>query len=111
MVALAVMAEDIFSGKDPSKVDRTGAYMARCVAKNIVAAGLAHRCEIQISYAIGISDPISLYVETFGTEKTELKIIHDFIKNNFDFKPSKMIKTLNLLRPIYKKNFRALWSN
>lgn len=92
-----------FSGKDPSKVDRSAAYGARYVAKNIVAAGLADKLEIQISYAIGISKPISIMIETFGTEKINnnkiIKLIHEF----FDLRPYSLIKKLNLLQPIYKK--------
>jgi len=91
-----------FSGKDPSKVDRSGAYMARYVAKNLVAAGLAERCEIQVSYAIGIAEPISIYVETFGTAKIAEEKIIALVQKHFDFTPLGIIKTLNLLRPIYK---------
>ncbi len=91
-----------FSGKDPSKVDRSGAYMARYVAKNLVAAGLADRCEVQISYAIGIAEPTSISVETFGTGQLSEKRLIDIIKNCFDLRPASIIKQLNLLRPIYK---------
>lgn len=91
-----------FSGKDPSKVDRSGAYAGRYVAKNIVAAGLADRCEIQISYAIGVAEPIAINVETFGTGKiTEDKII-ELIREHFDLRPFGIIKMLNLLQPIYR---------
>lgn len=90
-----------FSGKDPSKVDRSAAYAARYVAKNIVAAGLADRCELQISYAIGIAEPISLTVETFGTGKISDDKLIQIIKKNFDLRPYGIIKMLDLLRPIY----------
>ncbi|BAP58681.1 methionine adenosyltransferase [Candidatus Tachikawaea gelatinosa] len=91
-----------FSGKDPSKVDRSAAYAARYVAKNIVAAGLADRCEIQISYAIGIAKPISIMVETFGTEKIKNSRLIQLIKKYFNLSPYGLIKMLNLLRPIYR---------
>ena len=92
-----------FSGKDPSKVDRSAAYAARHVAKNVVAAGLASRCEVQLAYAIGVAEPVSVSVETFGTNKIdELKII-ELIRNNFELKPAGLIRALDLLRPIYKK--------
>ncbi|MBW5802787.1 methionine adenosyltransferase [Coxiella endosymbiont of Ornithodoros amblus] len=91
-----------FSGKDPSKVDRSGAYAARYVAKNIVAGGLADRCEIQVSYAIGVTDPTSISVETFGTGKIDEARIQQLIKEHFDLRPGKIIEELNLLRPIYK---------
>ncbi len=90
-----------FSGKDPSKVDRSGAYMARYVAKNIVAAGLADKCEIQISYAIGVALPVSVMINTFGTEKVLLKDLLKAINIFFDLRPGKIIKDLNLLNPIY----------
>ncbi len=92
-----------FSGKDPSKVDRSAAYAARYVAKNIVAAGLAARCEIQLSYAIGVADPTSIMVETFGTEKVSHDIIVDAVRQNFDLRPYGLIEMLDLLQPIYKK--------
>ncbi|PSU43274.1 methionine adenosyltransferase [Photobacterium frigidiphilum] len=92
-----------FSGKDPSKVDRSAAYAARYVAKNIVAAGLASRCEIQLSYAIGVADPTSIMVETFGTEKVSHDIIVDAVRQNFDLRPYGLIEMLDLLQPIYKK--------
>jgi S-adenosylmethionine synthetase len=92
-----------FSGKDPSKVDRSGAYAARYVAKNIVAAGLADRCEVQISYAIGLADPTSIHVETFGTAKIDEKELQRLVFRCFDLRPGGIIKTLNLLRPIYQK--------
>lgn len=92
-----------FSGKDPSKVDRSAAYMARYVAKNIVAAKLAERCEIQISYAIGVAEPTSLNINTFGTEKIENKKLIDLVRAHFNLKPRAIIEALDLLRPIYKK--------
>jgi S-adenosylmethionine synthetase len=92
-----------FSGKDPSKVDRSATYMARYIAKNIVAAHLAERCEIQISYAIGVSDPISVSAETFGTGKIDDKKLAQQIKNIFDLTPAGIISALNLLEPIYLK--------
>jgi len=91
-----------FSGKDPSKVDRSAAYMARYVAKNIVAAGLAERCEIQVSYAIGVAEPTSITVETFGTSKLSEDRLVQIIRDNFDLRPKGLIKTLDLLRPIYQ---------
>ncbi|AIT64252.1 methionine adenosyltransferase [Coxiella burnetii] len=91
-----------FSGKDPSKVDRSGAYAARYVAKNIVAGGLADRCEIQVSYAIGVAEPTSISVETFGTGKIDEVRIQQLIKEHFDLRPGKIIEELNLLRSIYK---------
>jgi S-adenosylmethionine synthetase len=90
-----------FSGKDPSKVDRSGAYAGRYVAKNIVAAGLAERCEIQISYAIGVAEPISINIETFGTGKVPDSTIIKLIEEHFDLRPFGIIKMLNLLHPIY----------
>jgi S-adenosylmethionine synthetase len=92
-----------FSGKDPSKVDRSAAYAARYVAKNIVAAGMADRCEIQLSYAIGIADPTSIMIETFGTEKVAQEIIIEAVRQNFDLRPYGLQEMLNLLQPIYKK--------
>lgn len=92
-----------FSGKDPSKVDRSAAYMARYIAKNIVAAGLADRCEVQIAYAIGVAKPVSFLVNTFGTAKVDEKKIEDACLEIFDMRPRAIIKTLDLLRPIYKK--------
>jgi S-adenosylmethionine synthetase len=92
-----------FSGKDPTKVDRSGAYMARYIAKNIVAAGLAKRCEVQVAYAIGISQPVSFYIETFGTGKIPDEKIAEVAKKVFDIRPGAMIKLLDLRRPIYKK--------
>jgi len=92
-----------FSGKDPSKVDRSAAYAARHVAKNVVAAGLASRCEVQLAYAIGVAEPVSVSVETFGTNKIEESKIIKLIRNNFELKPAGLIRTLDLLRPIYQK--------
>ena len=90
-----------FSGKDPTKVDRSGAYMARYVAKNVVAAGLADKCEIQISYAIGVAQPVSVCVETFGTEKIPAAEIENLIVETFDLTPKGIISALDLRRPIY----------
>ncbi|MCK5631874.1 methionine adenosyltransferase [Candidatus Bathyarchaeota archaeon] len=92
-----------FSGKDPSKVDRSGCYMARYIAKNVVAAGLADRCEIQISYAIGIAEPVSVMVNSFGTGKMPDDEIRELVKRHFDMRPKAIIDHLNLLRPIYRK--------
>jgi S-adenosylmethionine synthetase len=92
-----------FSGKDPTKVDRSGAYMARYVAKNIVAAGLASRCELQVSYAIGVAHPLSLSVETFGTNTIPNDKIVELVQKHFDFRPAAIIQNLNLRRPIYKQ--------
>jgi len=92
-----------FSGKDPSKVDRSAAYAARYVAKNIVAAGLADRCEIQVSYAIGVAEPTSISVETFGTGKLSNARLTDMIRDNFDLTPYGILQMLDLLHPIYKQ--------
>ena len=92
-----------FSGKDPSKVDRSAAYAARYVAKNIVAAGLAERCEVQIAYAIGVAKPVSLMVETFGTGKIADEKIVELVSQHFDLRPKGIIQSLDLLRPIYSK--------
>ena len=92
-----------FSGKDPSKVDRSAAYAARYVAKNIVAAGLADRCEIQLSYAIGVAAPTSIMVETFGTGKVSNEVLVRLIRENFDLRPYGLIKMLDLIRPIYRE--------
>jgi S-adenosylmethionine synthetase len=92
-----------FSGKDPTKVDRSAAYMARHIAKNVVAGGLAHKCEVQLAYAIGVADPVSVLVETFGTEKVDPAIIPDLIRAHFKLTPRGIIESLNLRRPIYKK--------
>lgn len=92
-----------FSGKDPSKVDRSAAYAARYVAKNIVAAGLADKCEIQLAYAIGVAQPVSVLVETFGTGKIDEDKIAELVRKNFSLSPTGIIKELDLLRPIYKQ--------
>ena len=92
-----------FSGKDPSKVDRSAAYAARHVAKNVVAAGLASRCEVQLAYAIGVAEPVSVSVDTFGTGKIEESKIINLIRDNFELKPAGLISYLKLLRPIYRK--------
>ena len=92
-----------FSGKDPSKVDRSAAYAARHVAKNVVAAGLASRCEVQLAYAIGVAEPVSVSVETFGTNEIDESKIIELIRNNFELKPAGLIRALDLLRPIYQK--------
>ena len=92
-----------FSGKDPSKVDRSAAYACRYVAKNIVAAGLADRCEIQVSYAIGVAEPTSISVQTFGTGKVSEEQLTTLIRNNFDLRPYGILKMLDLIRPIYKQ--------
>lgn len=92
-----------FSGKDPSKVDRSAAYMARYIAKNIVAAELADRAEVELSYAIGVPHPVSIMVDTFGTEKVEVDKIKSAISKVFDCTPSGIVKTLNLKQPIYRK--------
>ena len=92
-----------FSGKDPSKVDRSACYMCRYIAKNLVAAELADRCEVQLAYAIGVAEPVSLYVNTFGTNKIPENQIEELVRKNFDMKPSGIISQLDLKRPIYKK--------
>ncbi len=92
-----------FSGKDPSKVDRSGAYAARYVAKNIVAAELADRCEVQVAYAIGVAHPVSLAVECFGTERVGIDMIKDLVLEHFDLRPAAIIRELDLRRPIYRK--------
>lgn len=91
-----------FSSKNATKVDRSGAYYARYVAKNVVANGFADKCEIQVSYGIGLSKPLSINIETFGTEKCDTQKIYDYVKTNFNFSPSSIIAELNLLKPIYK---------
>ena len=91
-----------FSGKDPTKVDRSAAYAARYVAKNVVAAGLADECEIQLAYAIGVAYPVSVRVESFGTAKVDEALIEKVVKENFDLRPAGIIKMLDLRRPIYK---------
>jgi S-adenosylmethionine synthetase len=92
-----------FSGKDPSKVDRSAAYMARYVAKNLVAAGLAERCLVQLSYAIGVADPMSVLVNAYGTEKVDIKKLEGAARELFQLRPAGIIQSLNLLRPIYSK--------
>jgi len=92
-----------FSGKDPSKVDRSGAYYSRYVAKNIVAAGLADQCEMQVAYVIGVAKPLSVFIDTRGTNKIPVEKIEQLVLKHFSFKPADMIKELNLLRPIYRK--------
>ncbi len=92
-----------FSGKDPTKVDRSAAYAGRYVAKNVVAAGLAERCEVQIAYAIGVAKPVSVRVDTFGTAKIPEEAIEKIVQEQFDLRPAGIIKTLNLRRPIYKQ--------
>ncbi len=92
-----------FSGKDPSKVDRSAAYAGRYVAKNVVAAGLADKCEIQVSYAIGVAEPTSISIETFGTEKVDVKLIEKLVREHFDLRPKGLIAQLDLYRPIYQK--------
>jgi S-adenosylmethionine synthetase len=92
-----------FSGKDPRKLDRSATYAARHVAKNVVAAGMASRCEVQLAYAIGVAEPVSVSVETFGTNKLEESKIIELIRSNFELKPAGLIRELNLLRPIYQK--------
>jgi S-adenosylmethionine synthetase len=92
-----------FSGKDPSKVDRSAAYAARWVAKNLVAAGATARCEIQVAYAIGVAHPVSVMVETFGTENVDPLKIEDAVKEVFDLRPAAIIHDLELRRPIFRK--------
>ena len=92
-----------FSGKDPSKVDRSACYMCRYIAKNLVAAGLSDRCEVQLAYAIGVAEPVSLYVNTFGTNKIPENQIENLVRQNFDMRPSGIVSQLDLKRPIYKK--------
>jgi len=92
-----------FSGKDPSKVDRSAAYAARWIAKSLVVAGLCSRCLVQVSYAIGVAKPLSIFLETYGTEKKTKDELYDIIDKNFDLRPGIIRKELNLLRPIYAK--------
>jgi S-adenosylmethionine synthetase len=92
-----------FSGKDPTKVDRSGAYAARYVAKNLVAAGLADRCELQVAYAIGVAHPVSLEVECFGTERIPVARIEELVREHFDLRPGAILRDLDLRRPIYAK--------
>jgi len=92
-----------FSGKDPSKVDRSASYMARYIAKNLVAAGLADRIEIQLAYAIGVAEPVSVMLDSFGTARVDNKKIVELIREHFELTPSGIIESLNLRRPIYRK--------
>jgi S-adenosylmethionine synthetase len=92
-----------FSGKDPSKVDRSAAYAARWVAKNVVAAGFAQRCEVQVAYAIGVARPVSVMVECFGTERRSTSLIEQWVKKTFDLRPAAIIEALDLRRPIFQK--------
>jgi S-adenosylmethionine synthetase len=92
-----------FSGKDPTKVDRSAAYMARYIAKNIVAAGLADRAEVQLAYAIGVANPVSVLIETFGTGKISEAKLTELVRKNFSLTPKGIIESLNLRRPIYQK--------
>ncbi len=92
-----------FSGKDPSKVDRSAAYAARWVAKNVVAAGLAKRAEVQVAYAIGVARPVSVSLETYGTETMAPEKIAEWINENFDLRPGAIVERLDLRRPIYQK--------
>ena len=92
-----------FSGKDPTKVDRSAAYVARYIAKNIVAAGLATRCEVQLAYAIGVAEPVSVLVDAFGTAKVDQAVLSDLVRANFKLTPKGIIESLNLRRPIYRK--------
>jgi S-adenosylmethionine synthetase len=92
-----------FSGKDPTKVDRSGAYVARYIAKNIVAAGLAERCEVQLAYAIGVAEPVSVLVDTFGTSDLSTGKLEELVRANFQLTPKGIIESLRLNRPIYRK--------
>ncbi len=92
-----------FSGKDPTKVDRSACYMARYIAKNIVAAGLADRCEVQLAYAIGVAEPVSVLIDTFGTAKIDETKIAELVRANFKLTPKGIMESLNLRRPIYRK--------
>ncbi|NMA38192.1 MAG: methionine adenosyltransferase domain-containing protein, partial [Papillibacter sp.] len=92
-----------FSGKDPTKVDRSAAYAARYIAKNVVAAGLAKRCQVQLAYAIGVANPVSVMVDTFGTGRVDDDILEDAVIKVFDLRPAAIIKDLDLQKPIYRK--------
>jgi S-adenosylmethionine synthetase len=92
-----------FSGKDPTKVDRSACYMCRYIAKNIVAAGLADRCEVQLAYAIGVAEPVSVLVDTFGTGKASEDRLEELVRANFQLTPKGIMESLRLRRPIYKK--------
>jgi S-adenosylmethionine synthetase len=100
---MAAWHATVFSGKDPSKVDRSAAYAGRYVAKNIVAAGLARRCEIQVSYAIGVAEPTSISVNTFGTGTIDEAAIEALVAEHFDLRPKGLVDMLDLKRPIYRK--------
>jgi S-adenosylmethionine synthetase len=95
-----------FSGKDPTKVDRSAAYMARYIAKNIVAAGLAEKCTVQLAYAIGVAEPVSVYVDTHGTGKVDEDKLSEAVRKNFQLNPKGIIETLDLRRPIFKETAR-----
>ena len=97
------MGGGCFSSKNATKVDRSGAYYARYVAKNIVAHGLADECEIQVSYAIGMAEPVSIYIECFGKNKVPMSAIEKYVSENFCYRPADIIKELGLLQPIYKQ--------
>lgn len=103
MEAIVVMGEERFLGKDPTKVDRSASYMARFIAKNVVANGYAKKCEIQLSYAIGVAKPVSVFVDTFGTNTIPEEEIVSKIEKSFDLTPAGIINTLNLRKPIYRK--------
>src|SRR5919107_5348131 len=103
MAGLAPPAAGAFSGKDPTKVDRSGAYAARWVAKNVVAAGLAGRFEIEIAYGIGIARPVSMSIETFGTGKVDDETLLELVNRHFDLRPASIIAALDLRRPIYRQ--------
>ncbi|MFQ5520589.1 MAG: methionine adenosyltransferase domain-containing protein, partial [Candidatus Methylomirabilia bacterium] len=92
-----------FSGKDPTKVDRSASYMVRHIAKNIVAAGLAERCVVQVAYAIGVAEPISVMVESFGTGRVPTSKLQEMVRKHFELTPAGIIKYLNLRRPLYRK--------
>src|SRR5262249_25426866 len=92
-----------FSGKDPTKVDRSACYLARYIAKNIVAAGLADRCEVQLAYAIGVAEPVSVLIDTFGTAQIDEGKISDLVRANFQLTPKGIMESVNLRRPIYRK--------
>ncbi|MBR6575367.1 MAG: methionine adenosyltransferase domain-containing protein [Clostridia bacterium] len=92
-----------FSGKDPTKVDRTGAYYSRYIAKNLVAAGLADKCELQLAYAIGVAQPVSVLVDTFGTGKLSDIQLADIVRKHFDMRPAAMIEELELRKPVYQQ--------
>ncbi|MGH3014310.1 MAG: methionine adenosyltransferase domain-containing protein, partial [Gaiellaceae bacterium] len=92
-----------FSGKDPTKVDRSAAYAARYVAKNVVAAGLADRCELQVAYAIGVAHPVSVQVECFGTERVSVARIEELVRDHFDLRPGAILRDLDLRRPIFAR--------